>query len=31
MGLCENTFRLPVWPVSEGLYNKIQQLMQQAG
>lgn len=28
MGLCQNTFRLPVWPVSEGHYHKIQQLMQ---
>jgi 4-hydroxy-tetrahydrodipicolinate synthase len=27
MGLCLNTFRLPVWPVSEGLHQKIRKLM----
>ncbi|MBC7947202.1 MAG: 4-hydroxy-tetrahydrodipicolinate synthase [Chitinophagaceae bacterium] len=27
MGLCENTFRLPVWRVSEGHHEKIKQLM----
>ncbi len=27
MGLCKNTFRLPVWPVSEGHYEKIKGLM----
>lgn len=30
MGLCQNTFRLPVWPVSEQLKVRIRQLMQQA-
>ncbi len=27
MGLCKNTFRLPVWPVSEGHLQKIKKLM----
>lgn len=27
MGLCKNTFRLPVWKVSEGLHSKIKELM----
>ncbi len=27
MGLCKNTFRLPVWPVSEQHYTKIKELM----
>jgi 4-hydroxy-tetrahydrodipicolinate synthase len=27
MGLCKNTFRLPVWPVSEQHHTKIQELM----
>jgi 4-hydroxy-tetrahydrodipicolinate synthase len=27
MGLCQNTFRLPVWPVSEKHYQKIKELM----
>ncbi len=27
MGLCKNTFRLPVWPVSEGHRQKIRELM----
>lgn len=27
MGLCKNTFRLPVWPVSEELQEKIRELM----
>ena len=27
MGLCKNTFRLPVWSVSEGHYEKIKGLM----
>jgi 4-hydroxy-tetrahydrodipicolinate synthase len=27
MGLCKNTFRLPVWPVSEKHYAKIKELM----
>jgi len=27
MGLCKNTFRLPVWPVSEGHLQKIKNLM----
>lgn len=27
MGLCQNTFRLPVWKVSEGLQKKIRVLM----
>jgi 4-hydroxy-tetrahydrodipicolinate synthase len=27
MGLCRNTFRLPVWPVSEALHEKIKELM----
>jgi 4-hydroxy-tetrahydrodipicolinate synthase len=27
MGLCQNTFRLPVWPVSEGHHQKIRELM----
>jgi 4-hydroxy-tetrahydrodipicolinate synthase len=29
MGLCENTFRLPVWKVSEKHYQKIRELMKQ--
>lgn len=29
MGLCKNTFRLPVWPVSEGLREKIRELMKE--
>lgn len=29
MGLCKNTFRLPVWPVSEGLMQKIKTLMKE--
>lgn len=31
MGLCQNTFRLPVWPVSEQMHARIRQLMQQVG
>jgi 4-hydroxy-tetrahydrodipicolinate synthase len=31
MGLCRNTFRLPVWPVSEGLHQKIKSLMKTNG
>lgn len=27
MGLCQNTFRLPVWPVSEKHHEKIKELM----
>ncbi len=27
MGLCKNTFRLPVWPVSDGHLHKIKDLM----
>ena len=27
MGLCQNTFRLPVWKVSEGHHQKIKELM----
>jgi 4-hydroxy-tetrahydrodipicolinate synthase len=27
MGYCQNTFRLPVWKVSEGLHQKIKELM----
>jgi 4-hydroxy-tetrahydrodipicolinate synthase len=27
MGLCQNTFRLPVWPVSSGHHQKIKELM----
>lgn len=27
MGLCKNTFRMPVWPVSEALQTKIRALM----
>jgi 4-hydroxy-tetrahydrodipicolinate synthase len=27
MGLCQNTFRLPVWPVSDSHYKKIKELM----
>jgi 4-hydroxy-tetrahydrodipicolinate synthase len=27
MGLCQNTFRLPVWPVGETLHQKIRDLM----
>ena len=27
MGLCENTFRQPVWPVSAALHTKIKELM----
>jgi 4-hydroxy-tetrahydrodipicolinate synthase len=30
MGLCENTFRLPVWPVSTGLLGQIKSLMKDA-
>ncbi|MCX6319257.1 MAG: 4-hydroxy-tetrahydrodipicolinate synthase [Bacteroidetes bacterium] len=29
MGLCQNTFRLPVWPVSEELYTRMAVLMKQ--
>lgn len=29
MGLCQNTFRLPVWPVSEGQHQKIKALMKE--
>jgi 4-hydroxy-tetrahydrodipicolinate synthase len=28
MGLCQNTFRLPVWPVSEKHHQRIKELMQ---
>lgn len=31
MGLCQNTFRLPVWPVSEPHHTKIKALMRSAG
>jgi 4-hydroxy-tetrahydrodipicolinate synthase len=31
MGLCQNTFRLPVYPVSEKLAEKIRQLMKEGG
>jgi 4-hydroxy-tetrahydrodipicolinate synthase len=31
MGLCQNTFRLPVWPVSEHHHTKIKGLMKSAG
>jgi 4-hydroxy-tetrahydrodipicolinate synthase len=31
MGLCQNHFRLPVWPVSEKLYEHIRELMKGAG
>ena len=31
MGLCKNTFRLPVWPVSEAHLGRIKKLMQEAG
>jgi 4-hydroxy-tetrahydrodipicolinate synthase len=31
MGLCRNTFRLPVWPVSEAQHQKIKELMKAAG
>jgi 4-hydroxy-tetrahydrodipicolinate synthase len=27
MGLCKNTFRLPVWPMSEKHHQKIKELM----
>lgn len=27
MGLCKNTFRLPVWPVSDKMYAQIRELM----
>lgn len=27
MGLCKNTFRMPVWPVSDQLMNKVRELM----
>jgi 4-hydroxy-tetrahydrodipicolinate synthase len=30
MGLCQNTFRLPVWPVSAGHHQKIKELMKGA-
>jgi 4-hydroxy-tetrahydrodipicolinate synthase len=30
MGLCQNTFRLPVWKVSEKLHAKIKELMNEA-
>lgn len=29
MGLCQNTFRLPVWPVSAALQEKIKELMKE--
>src|SRR5688572_17014190 len=29
MGLCQNTFRLPVWPVSEKHHQKIKKLMKE--
>ncbi len=31
MGYCQNTFRLPVWKVSEGHHQKIKELMKTAG
>jgi 4-hydroxy-tetrahydrodipicolinate synthase len=31
MGLCQNTFRLPVWKVSEGHHQKIKELMKNNG
>jgi len=31
MGLCQNTFRLPVWPVSAAHHNKIKDLMKGLG
>lgn len=31
MGLCQNTFRLPVWKVSEKQQQKIRELMKEAG
>jgi len=31
MGLCQNTFRLPVWPVSEAHLQKIKELMKEVG
>ncbi len=31
MGLCQNTFRLPVWPVSEKHHANIKELMKAAG
>ncbi len=31
MGLCKNTFRLPVWKVSEKQHQKIRELMKTAG
>jgi 4-hydroxy-tetrahydrodipicolinate synthase len=31
MGLCQNTFRLPVWKVSNNLHEKIRELMKNAG
>ncbi|HMK24505.1 MAG TPA: 4-hydroxy-tetrahydrodipicolinate synthase [Chitinophagaceae bacterium] len=31
MGLCKNTFRLPVWPVSEKHHQKIKELMKAIG
>ena len=31
MGLCQNTFRLPVWPVSNAHHNKIKDLMKGLG
>jgi 4-hydroxy-tetrahydrodipicolinate synthase len=30
MGLCKNIFRMPVWPVSDKLMEKIRQLMKEA-
>jgi 4-hydroxy-tetrahydrodipicolinate synthase len=30
MGLCQNTFRQPVWPVSTGLMGQIKSLMKDA-
>jgi 4-hydroxy-tetrahydrodipicolinate synthase len=30
MGLCKNVFRMPVWPVSDKLMEKIRQLMKEA-
>jgi 4-hydroxy-tetrahydrodipicolinate synthase len=30
MGLCQNTFRLPIWKVSEKHYSKIKELMKKA-
>jgi len=29
MGLCQNTFRLPVWKISDKHYAKIKELMKQ--